>query len=96
MQKKQKTEVIFRVFKEGNVLAMLPYEKYDRRGEFCNSYQHIGQHGAADYVGCMRETRPAKPEEYNELFQELTSIGYDLKIIKRASYKRMFDAIWKK
>lgn len=44
-------------------------------------YSHIGQHSACheDYVkGC----KPATPEEYASLLNELKSIGYDLKICK--------------
>jgi hypothetical protein len=47
----------------------------------CMCYEHIGQHGQANYYYCVHElTSPAKPEEYEDLKKELESIGYKLKI----------------
>ncbi len=77
-----KTKVIFRVFKEGDVIALFPSELADNRGN-CMSYMHIGQHGAADYNGLVRTTRLATEAEYKALARELTSIGYNLEIRTR-------------
>lgn len=77
-----KTKVIFRIFKQGDVLALFPEEKETRPGEVL-SYQHIGQHGAADYGHCIRITRPASVEEYAPLKRELESLGYELDIRKK-------------
>jgi hypothetical protein len=49
----------------------------------CLSYEHIGQHGGADYDGIMSESRPATEAEYKDLFEELESIGYNLKVYQR-------------
>jgi hypothetical protein len=77
-----KTKVIFRKWKDTNtVLALFP-EELERNG-FVSSYEHVGQHGAADYVGCISITKPATPEEFAGLKQELESIGYDLDVRKR-------------
>lgn len=76
--------VIFRKFKkEGDVIALFPNIPADHKGN-CMSYQHVGQHGAADYRGCIKSTVPATPEEYNGLEKELRNIGYDLVIRKRS------------
>ncbi len=80
---KEQTKVVFRVFKEGDVIALFPYE--DEGNNRCTSYQHVGQHSAADYWGVLDITRPATQEEYEPLYKELTSFGYNLKVIKRYS-----------
>jgi hypothetical protein len=83
------TRVIFRVwvgkeYQEGgyNVIALFPDEKSEPSWQ-CMSYAHIGQHGGADYAGCIRRTRPAKPAEYAELAAELKDRGYNLKVCAR-------------
>lgn len=84
MKNLNKTQVVFRVFKDGgDVLALFPFEKHD--SDNCMSYQHVGQHGAADYIHCISITRPATPDEYKKLEQELKSIGYELEIRQRKS-----------
>jgi len=52
------------------------------------SYMHIGQHSASSYY--PDGTIPAKPEEYQSLYDELASLGYNLKVIKRANHRRMY------
>lgn len=76
-----KTIVVFRKFKEGDVLALFPQEEYG--GGLCMSYQAVGQHGGADYAHCIGITKPAKEAEYEPLLRELKAIGYELKIVKR-------------
>ncbi len=76
-----KTLVIFRKFRKGgDVLALFPLVAHDRNGYQCQSYQHIGQHGAADPYFVTLATVPAKPAEYFPLAQELIRLGYDLKV----------------
>jgi hypothetical protein len=57
-----KTVVIFRKYKEGDILALFP--EIDEGNYKCSCYQRIGQHGLADYDHCIRMTQPARPEEY--------------------------------
>lgn len=80
------TRVIFRKFrgKNGEVFAVFPDLKEYKQGEY-TCYAHIGQHGICMYP--HSQTQPAKPAEYADLFAELESIGYRLKVIKRLSYK---------
>lgn len=76
------TPVVFRAFREGgDVIALFPAMR-ESNGRI-NSYQHIGQHGAADYHGLIGVTRPASPAEYAELFAELESRGYWMTVRKR-------------
>lgn len=81
------TIVIFRKFRDGgDIVALFP--EMEEGINLCNSYQHIGQHSAASYAwlvgGPNRITVPAKPPEYADLLEELTSIGYtNLKIMKK-------------
>jgi len=53
----------------------------DRMTTLVMSYMHIGQHGEAT-EGFYYECKPAQPEDYADLYKELISIGYDLKIRK--------------
>jgi hypothetical protein len=79
------TRVVYRVFKDsGDVIALFPNEINYPDGS-CDSYQRIGQHGAANYAYCMRISRPATFEEWIDLHHELESIGYKLKRQKRKS-----------
>ena len=80
------TRVVFRRWPKsqgGGIIALFPDIPSDPSGRFCLSYEHVGQHGGADYRGVIGSTRPATPFEYRPLQDELTSIGYDLKIRSR-------------
>jgi hypothetical protein len=82
------TPVVFRKWRKsqgGGILALFPTIPSDNLGYYCSSYEHVGQHGSADYRGCVQQTVPAKPEEYAALEKELTSIGYELQVVQRAS-----------
>ena len=85
------TEVIFRKERsgkyKGEITAVFPYilDNYTDWTMMC--YVHVGQHSG----GCLAwylDTVPASPEEYKELYDELTQIGYNLKVIKRINYDR--------
>jgi hypothetical protein len=80
------TLVVFRRWHDtGTILALFPEVPSEISGYFCEAYEHVGQHGGADYHGVIQATRPATVEEAASLAQELTRIGYKLKPIKRAS-----------
>lgn len=82
----ESTVVVFRKWRDGgDVLALFPGVPAGRR--LCSSYQHVGQHGGADYSSCISRTRPAKPGEYAELKRELEAIGYSL-VVKRRWVRR--------
>lgn len=69
--------VIFRRWKKcQSVIALFPFE--DAGGGLVMSYEHVGQHGGADYNGVIAQTTPVKADEpdVKDLFIELTSIGY--------------------
>ena len=77
------TKVIFRKFREGDVIALFP-ELPGSYGhvETCESYQTIGQHGPAS-VDLSKVARLASPAEYAPLKRELERIGYRLRVCKR-------------
>ncbi len=78
--------VVFRKWRDGfGVIALFPEIPTDLYGRYCDSYEHVGQHGGADYHGVIMNTRPANEEESADLVEELTRIGYQLRPIKRAS-----------
>lgn len=85
--KENETPVIFRKYSDGEVIALFPSlpGRVDRILE-CESYMHVGQHGAAWYDLVIQDTKPANYEEFKELFEELTSIGYDLRIYRRSNF----------
>ena len=80
---KFKTDVIFRKYRvSGEIIALMPHEVVDFEGNV-NSYMHVGQHGAADFVGVVANTVPATDSECADLKSELESIGYDVNVCKR-------------
>jgi hypothetical protein len=82
MKDKEKTVVVFRVWKGiGTVIALFP--GIDEGRGYCSSYEHVGQHSGADYSGVIQKTRPATPNEYQDLLKELRRIGYNLTIRRR-------------
>jgi hypothetical protein len=82
MTNNQLVPVIFRVWNGSphDVFALFPTIP-----EGVCSYQHVGQHGAADYALCIKHSRPAALEEYASLANELTRIGYDFRVVARRS-----------
>lgn len=80
------TKILFRKVKnpytkDWDIIAFFPDTYADYK---ITTYEHIGQHGEADIL-YYYETKKAKPEEYADLYRELTElVGYDdLKIIQR-------------
>ncbi len=70
---------VFREYPDGDIIALFPEEIMDRRGN-CVSYQHIGQHAAANpHMVCL-DTVSASKDSYAELYQELLEIGYTMDI----------------
>ena len=70
--------VVFRRFPDGDIIALFPYLAAEGLDPWpCQSYMHVGQHGAAD-PRIVHDTRPARPHEYAALRAELEQIGYRL------------------
>lgn len=87
MTNHDRTIVIFRKFRDGDVIAIFPeIPATNTKNNQYHSYMHVGQHGACD-LGIIRTTLPASPTDYAALQQELTARGYDLIIRKRVSYQ---------
>jgi len=86
-----KTEVMFRKWDrkdfEGDIMALFPYDIETPEG-LIGSYQHIGQHGAANYNHCITSSVPAKYGEYKDLLEELESIGHNLRIVQKQNYSK--------
>jgi len=79
------TRVVFRKFRDGQIIALFPDMPWSRHGYTTTSYMHSGQHGAADYTEAVAMTQPATGDEYRALLDELKAAGYDnLRIIRRA------------
>jgi len=72
-----KTQVIFRKWPKsegGGIIALFPCNPGTNPYNF-DSYEHIGQHGAACY-DIIHRTKLAKPEEYARLKAELEAEPY--------------------
>ena len=86
MSDETETVVIFRKWRENDdIIALFPELPSDLFGQFCDAYEHVGQHGGADYRGVVQITTPATAEESAELARELARIGYQLRPLRRAS-----------
>lgn len=76
-------KVIFRKFREGDVIALLIEQNFKNRStskpDMVMSYQHVGQHSEAS-KSIVRDTKLATPEEYADLKAELERI-YNEKIV---------------
>lgn len=79
--------MVFRVMREGDVLALMPSIPGTYEPHTCQSYARLGQHGPADYDLCIAASRPAEPEEFASLKRELESLGYVVAPVRCASPK---------
>lgn len=87
---KEITEVIFRKESDGEIVALFPYIP-EFRWLSCMCYAHVGQHCTAT-LNYIYDTKPATPEEYHDLFNELENqVGYNLKVIKRINRRKYSD-----
>lgn len=89
----QPVKVVFRRYTNGQILALMPYE-ISNFSFMCSSYQHIGQHSAADYSHCISSTKPAKSEEYAILKRELENVGYVVQVLHRINADMLQQAIF--
>ena len=83
MKDKEKTKVVFRKFKDGEIIALFPEIV---SGRYIMSYVHTGQHGEASPL-LVSDTRSAKRAEYLPLFRELSGLGYNLRVMQRMTVR---------
>jgi len=72
-----KTKVVFLKEEDGDILAVFPEVLNDFSGNI-TCYAHVGQHSGASVEYC-KTLQPA--EDYEDLKEELESIGYDLEVL---------------
>jgi len=80
----EKTKVIFRIDKaitNREVTAVFP--EHVRCYSEIACYAHVGHHSICSYDWYLKKTKPATPEQYADLKQELEKIGYVLNVRKR-------------
>lgn len=90
--------VIFRAFKDGEVIALFPDLPGNVDPSTCAFYAHVGQHGHARADELIAATRPAREPDFIPLKRELESAPffYALQVCKRIgphAYQRRRDAI---
>jgi len=47
----------------GDIIALFPELPSDYQGIYCDAYEHVGQHGGADYYGVIQATKPVSIED---------------------------------
>lgn len=82
------TEVVFRKYNK-KVYAVFPYET-DWNGDTL-SYAD-SEFRACQYDYLITHSKPAKPLEYKPMFDELSNMGYDLKLINKREFKFYISA----
>lgn len=73
---KNRIDVCFRKFDNGDIIALFPNEPYDLEGNIM-SYMHIGQHSGAS-PELVDELEPTNGTEHYKLWTELLTLGYVL------------------
>jgi hypothetical protein len=83
-QDQNKTEVLFLIDTDElqNCFAFFPKERESQIDDIFNSYAHLGQHSAC-HIDYANECKQATKDEYNDLKNELESIGYNLTILNK-------------
>lgn len=90
--KEPKTQVVFRKWRKkygSGIIALFPNEIATYSPAHCQSYESIGQHGAADPHVVISKTVPAMTGEAQALKNELTRIGYNLHSLPRIPRQAM-------
>lgn len=82
-QNEAPTITIFRKYRNGDVIALFPFELGDMSPATCLSYTNIGQHGSANDSNVVSQTKLATKTEYAPLKAELERIGYVIETRKR-------------
>jgi len=82
-KKEDPERVLFRKWRSGDkeIIALFP-DMRENDGTI-GSFEHVGQHGGADYQLVLRQTTAATPEEYEDLKDELEDRGYNLRVMNR-------------
>ena len=88
----ESTKVIFRkwnkaIDKNQGIIAIFPEEVGTMSCYTCNSWEWVGEHGACDPAGVIKNSKPATEGEYNEVKNFLENhYGYKLEVIQRLGY----------
>jgi hypothetical protein len=80
--------VVFRVYPDGEVIALMPYEVEDEFGHLCvcavfDLYVRVGHYDGANPQIVVSQTAPATPKQYRPLLKELTQLGYKVVVRRR-------------
>lgn len=84
------TKVIFRIYPDGDVVALFPEEASDSADWYnCTCYIHMGGHTGGDPMWIIENTRPTTPAEYASLKRELENYPYTyrLKVYQRQTWQ---------
>ena len=76
-----KTKVIYRQWDDGSIIALFPELPVDQSTDNCLSYEHVGQHGAANPAHVIAGSK--RVNGIPELHYELINIGYELQVMQR-------------
>lgn len=87
-QDKHFTRVAFRKFEDGSVIAIMPDDIWldGRNNTLLTSYMHVGKHGGCSHE-LLTELDIAVRKEYKDLWRELESLGYKLRLYKEIKHE---------
>ncbi len=86
------TKVIFRkwnksVDKKQGIIAIFPEDIGTMSIYTCSAWEWVGEHGACDPAEVIKNSKPAKESEYQEIKNYLENhYGYKLEVIQRLRY----------
>lgn len=84
------TKTIFRKYLDGDIIALFVEMTADSSPDNCLSYMHMGQHGSANPMHVIQDTKPATEPEYADLKAELErSVGYIIEVVDK-HYRRYY------
>lgn len=87
-----KVKVIFRKYKNGNIVAIFPYIIWSN--SFSTCFDDEG-HSACDYHHIIKQTKPATEDEYKYRARLLYNFyGYDLKVIKKYNHNQFLKSYY--
>ena len=90
------TEVVFRVEQhkdyKGQIFALLPYEISS--GYYVTCYSTNEGHASANYKSCIANSKVASKQEYENLYNQMTQLGYNLKVVDRQVYNKYLKAYY--
>lgn len=84
-------DVIFRRKRNGEIIAVFPEIPVDITGELCEGFSSLDKKVTVDYKQLRYHSKLATKDEYKELYETLSCLGYNLGVVNKFSsnYKKI-------